>query len=65
VLHLGRKLRCFAGGDVRQIGNNEVEGAVDFFEQMTLRKMDALREAKPLSIFARQGERIFREIDRV
>ena len=61
--HLGRKLRGIARGDVGEVGDDQVERALDRVEQMALPKMDAIRKAKSLCVFAGERESVGGKVD--
>ena len=63
VPHLARELRELAPGDVREIGDDQLELALDVGQQIAFLKEHAFGEAEPLRIFTRQRQRVGREID--
>jgi hypothetical protein len=58
VVQLRREFRGVMLSNVREICDDQVKGAVDFFEKVALRKLNPLRNPEPVRIFAGERKRL-------
>ena len=60
ALYFGAELRNFGGGDVGQIGGDDVKGAGDFFKEITAQKLHIAAQAR--AIEPGEIQRVFADV---